>query len=462
MSPTDLRRFELRPRTETYQYRTPIKFGGRVVTDVTVLSVDCVAETLHGHATGFGAMTMGTAWAWPDPAIPDATKLEIVLELADRLAVGFMESDQRGHPLDLCHRMATHRALIAQDVARSRGLTSEIPALAVLLAASPIEAALFDVHGKASGCSSYALLSREHLPHDLSHYLDDSYRGVHLGDLIADRPAPSLPLYHLVGALDPLTDSEVEHPVGDGLPETLGEWIRRDGLDHLKIKLAGDDLAWDVARVQGVHQVATEARPDLQDRWAFSLDFNERCENESYVLELLDRLAEQQPESVRCIRYIEQPTHRDLERPNSPTMHAVSERLPVVIDESLIDLKSLRLAVEQGYSGIALKACKGQAEALLLGAAARHEGLYLCVQDLTCIGASLLQSASIAAHIPGVAAVESNGRQYCPAGNERWLAGFRDFFEVRTGSLPTGQLDGPGLGYGEDPIHAASQPSLQA
>ena len=58
-----------------------------------------------------------------------------------------------------------------------------------------------------------------------------------------------MPLYHLVGALDPLTPADVKQPVGDGLPETLAEWIPSNGLTHLKIKLNGDDLGWDVDRV---------------------------------------------------------------------------------------------------------------------------------------------------------------------------------------------------------------------
>ena len=43
--------------------------------------------------------------------------------------------------------------------------------------------------------------------------------------------------------------------------------------------------------------------------------------------------------------------------------------------------------------------------------------MFLCVQDLTCPGASLIHSAGLAAHVPGVAAIEANGRQYCPAAN---------------------------------------------
>ena len=452
MPSTDLQRFDLQLRTEAYEYRSPMKFGGRVVTDVVVLSVDCGAETGSGSANGLGSMTMGVTWAWPDPAVDDGVKLEVVLQLSQRLADAFIAGDQVGHPFDLCHRMAGQRDQLAAELAREWQLPSEIPALAILLAAAPIEAALFDVHGKAAGRSSYALLTPEHLPRDLAHYLDDAYSGIHLSDLISAEPTPSLPLYHLVGALDPLTDAELAQPIGDGLPETLGEWILRDGLTHLKIKLAGDDLEWDVARVLGVHQVAMATRPELGQDWAFSLDFNERCQNEDYVLEMLERVTQRSLDAFQCVRYIEQPTHRDLESNPDATMHRVAERLPVVIDESLVDLRSLRTAVSQGYSGIALKACKGHAEALLLGAVARHENLYLCVQDLSCVGASLLHSASIAAHIPGVAAVESNGRQYCPAANERWLRDYRPFFEIRDGRIPTSQLAGPGLGYGADPI----------
>ena len=70
-----------------------------------------------------------------------------------------------------------------------------------------------------------------------------------------------------------------------------------------------------------------------------------------------------------------------------------------------------------GYTGAALKACKGQSQSLLMAAAAQKYGLFLCVQDLTCPGASLIHSAGLAAHVPGVAAIEANARQYCPAAN---------------------------------------------
>jgi L-alanine-DL-glutamate epimerase-like enolase superfamily enzyme len=445
---TEIKRFSLRLRTETYNYRTPMKFGGRIVKDVTVLSVDCDAETGAGRGRGLGSMTMGVAWAWPSAELDDQAKLDLVLELSRRIAMAYESEEQSGHPMDLCHRMAGPRMVIAADLAAQRQLAEPIPELAILLAASPIEAALFDAHGKAAGQSSYALLGREHLANDLGHFLDAEFAGLHLSDFISETPCKSLPLYHLVGALDPLTEADVETPVGDGLPETLGQWIDRNGLTHLKIKLDGANLDWDVDRVARIDSVASTGR---SIDWSYSLDFNERCEDEEYVLRLLDRLQARASVALGRVRYIEQPTHRDLDRPGQATMHRAAERRPVVIDESLVGLKSLRTAVRQGYSGIALKACKGHSEALLLGAVARHKNLYLCVQDLTCVGASLLHSASLAAHIPGVAAVESNGRQYAPAGNERWMKQFGDFFEIRDGRIPTANLNGPGLGYGDDP-----------
>ena len=103
-------------------------------------------------------------------------------------------------------------------------------------------------------------------------------------------------------------------------------------------------------------------------------------------------------------------------------------------------------ARELGYYGVALKACKGQSNALLMAAAAQKFGMFLCVQDLTCPGASLVQSVGLAAHIPPITAVESNARQYVPAANQGWEARFPGIFQIRDGRFHTNGLNGPGLG----------------
>jgi L-alanine-DL-glutamate epimerase-like enolase superfamily enzyme len=284
----------------------------------------------------------------------------------------------------------------------------------------------------------------EFLNRDLGEYLDVGFAGRYPGDYLARQPKARMPLYHLVGALDPLTAGEVSAPVGDGLPEHLGEWIARDGLTHLKIKLNGDDLAWDLERVLAVDRVAREAAESRD--WRHSLDFNERCEDVEYLLAFLRGLGEREPRAMGSVQYVEQPTARRLiERPEF-AMHQAAEFKPVVIDESLTGYDVLTLAGDLGYSGAALKACKGQTGSLLMAAAAAERDMFLCVQDLTCPGASFLHSAGLASRVPGAAGVEGNARQYCPAANDGWRELFPSVFGVEEGSIQTGAITGPGLG----------------
>jgi L-alanine-DL-glutamate epimerase-like enolase superfamily enzyme len=165
-----------------------------------------------------------------------------------------------------------------------------------------------------------------------------------------------------------------------------------------------------------------------------------------YLIGLLNDVKQFHPRAFERIQYIEQPTKRDLKSDRHNLMHEASRLKPVVIDESLIDLETLLLAREMGYTGAALKACKGQSQSLLMSAAIQHFKMFCCVQDLTCPGASLIHSASLAAHIPAVAAIESNARQYCPAANEPWADRFPGIFRISNGTMLTDCLDGPGLG----------------
>jgi L-alanine-DL-glutamate epimerase-like enolase superfamily enzyme len=285
------------------------------------------------------------------------------------------------------------------------------------------------------------------MSHDLGHYLGPEFRGETLERYVRREPQSRMPLYHLVGALDPLDDRDVAERLADALPQTLPEWIRYNGLTHLKIKLNGDDLAWDVERVVAVERVSAQTQCERGvTTWNYSLDFNERCANVEYLLEFLRRVEEAIPEGFARIQYIEQPTARDLKENRTNTMHQAARIRPVVIDESLIDLESLQLAREMGYTGAALKACKGQSQSLLLAAAAQKYGMFLCVQDLTCPGASLIHSAGLAAHVPGVRAIEANARQYVPAANRAWEDRFPGLFQVRDGLLATECLTGVGLG----------------
>lgn len=447
---TDIALKRVTPQTERIGYRAPIKFGGRVVTDAVLFHVTVEVETRDGRrGTGWGSMPLGNIWAWPTRELAPEATLAAMLDLAQRLTSAAADFRGSGHPLDITTALAADHEALTAEALSATGVAEPMPRLAQLVAASPLEAAIHDAYGKALGLNSYNALGSEFVSRDLSAWLGDDFRGEYLDRYTSRGPKSRMPLYHLVGALDPIAAADVREPIGDGLPETLGQWIAADGLTHLKIKLNGDDLAWDVQRVVAVERAAVEAQARRGcSQWHYSLDFNERCADVQYVLDFLAHIGQQAPRALQRVQYIEQPTHRDLKAHPHHRMHAAARLKPVVIDESLIDLESLLLCREMGYSGVALKACKGQTEALLMGAAAQKYGMFLCVQDLTCPGASFLHSASLAARIPTVAAIEGNARQYCPAGNRGWAERYPSMFRVTDGTLGTSVLDGPGLGYG--------------
>jgi L-alanine-DL-glutamate epimerase-like enolase superfamily enzyme len=432
--------------TEDFRYRTPIKFGGVALDRASILNVDVVVQTTDGRAVrGKASMPLGNVWAFPSKVLGYAGTLAAMLALTERIARITADCRDAGHPIDLNH--ALEPAYFDAAVAAARQLPEPIPNLATLVVASAFDAAIHDAYGKAHGCNIYHCYGRDHLPHDLDHYLGRDYRSKHLSEFVRRDPVPTLPLYHLVGALDPLIGADVTQLIGDGLPETLSEWITFNGLTHLKIKLNGDDLDWDVGRVLAVERVAAEVQTRRgMATWHYSLDFNERCPHVGYLLDFLHRIREGSPAAFERVQYIEQPTKRDLKADRANTMHEASRLKPVVIDESLLDLESLILAREMGYTGAALKACKGQSQSLLLAAAAQTMGMFLCVQDLTCPGASLIHSTGLAAHVPGVAAIEANSRQYVPVANEPWVERFPGVFRVADGQIQTRELTGPGLG----------------
>ena len=449
MRSTDIRIRDVYFEYEDFRYRSPIKFGGIALDRVTILNVRMEVESGAGKtAIGSGSMPLGNVWAFPSRVLTYDQTLGAMRYLASRVAADYKQCGLSGHPIDITHRLEPELLLAGNDFTALHQWPEPVPKLAVLVVASAFDAALHDAYGKLHGLNCFHTYSREFLPNDLDHYLGAEFDGLHLSNFVTREPKPGMPLYHLVGALDPVTPADVTNPVGDGLPEHLAEWIARDGLTHLKIKLNGDDLRWDVDRVAAVHRVVQEVqRKRGVSKWWYSLDFNERCKDVNYLLDfiLLAKIGMSQ-EGFERIQYIEQPTARDLKAHPENKMHAVAKEVPVVIDESLLDLESLKLAMEMGYTGVAFKACKGQTQTLLLAAAAQKYGLFRCVQDLTCVGASLIHSASIAAHIPGVAAIESNGRQYCPAANEPWKLTFPGVFTIKDGVMNTAVLNGPGLG----------------
>lgn len=445
---TDIRVKELHINYRNFPYRTPYEFGGRSVNLVTLLDVNCIVETVSGHvAKGFGSMTMGNEWSFPSKTLSYDTTLEAMKRLAARIGKITTAYTEPGHPIDINFAMESEYLKAAAEVGRDMHLDEAVPKLFTLVTASPFDAAIHDAFGKVHNLNCYLTYGPEFMSNDLAHFLDHEprFKGEYPSRYLLRAPKPWLWCNNSIGQSDPIVASEVKKWLDDGLPNTLAQWIDADGLTHFKIKL-GLTLERDIARMLLIDRVVTETETRRGvHQWRYSLDFNEQCPNAEYLIEFLRRVKEVSPRGYDRITYIEQPESRDLEYTTAQLLFKVSKLKPVTMDEALTSFGGLLRGRKVGYTGVALKACKGQSAMMLLNAAAQKFGMLMTAQDLTCPGASLIQSAGIAAHVPQIRELESNAREYVPAANRPWLKQFPGLFEVRDGKLHTGQLTGLGL-----------------
>ena len=104
-----------------------------------------------------------------------------------------------------------------------------------------------------------------------------------------------IPAWHLVGGKDPIDPSELTGTEpDDGYPVLLRDWIRRDGLKCLKVKLRGDDAAWDYDRLLEGRPDRRRGRRRLADR-----RLQLHGPRPAYVNAILDRLIDGAPAALR-------------------------------------------------------------------------------------------------------------------------------------------------------------------
>src|SRR5262245_9705813 len=112
--PTDIQIKNVTIETERINYRSPIKFGGRVVTDAVLLNATVEVETASGkRGAGFGSMPMGNVWAWPSNLVSVAQSLEAMLQFALAAAEAARDHLEFGHPLDLTRQLAAEHPGLA-------------------------------------------------------------------------------------------------------------------------------------------------------------------------------------------------------------------------------------------------------------------------------------------------------------------------------------------------------------
>lgn len=449
MPDSDIRILQVEPYFSDEKAREPLKFGASVMDLVTFCHVRVRVENRRGNvADGWGAIFLSDFWAFPTPRIAHDLRDQVMRRVTQEICARFAEHKTFAHPLDIFWALEPELKTINAKICAAMQLPEDMPFLGALVCASPVDAAVHDAFGTVNGISSYAGYGRDCAAHDLSAYLGEKFRGRYLDEFVRPAFSPTVPIFHLVGGLDKLRAAEVSaNAPRDGRPNSLDAWIERDGVYCLKVKLRGTDLAWDLDRTIAVYRIASEilarqARRELH----MSADTNEQCESPAYIVEYLRRLREQEPRAYAALLYVEQPTERDLTA-HRFDLREIAALKPVILDESLVGFAEMDLALDLGWSGVALKTCKCHSLALLTAARAQAANIPYTVQDLTNPGLSLLHSVGLGARLAPLMGVEANSRQYYPDTSAPEAVVHPAIVRVKNGVAHTGSLRGTGLGF---------------
>jgi L-alanine-DL-glutamate epimerase-like enolase superfamily enzyme len=313
---------------------------------------------------------------------------------------------------------------------------------------SPFDLALHDAFGIMHGRPTYQTYDSAFMTNDLAHYLEPaagssvSFHGRFPESFLVEPAPKSLRAWHLIGGKDPIDPEELDgSEPEDGEPVLLRDWIRRDGLKCLKVKLRGDDAEWDFRRMVSVGRAAVDGGVE----W-LSADFNCTVNDPEYVNAILDRLSADERVISDRLLYVEQPFPYDLEA-NPIDVHSVSLRKPLFMDESAHDWHMIRLGRALGWSGVALKTCKTQTGAILSLCWAKAHDMALMVQDLTNPMLAQIPHVLLAAHAGTIQGVESNSMQFYPDASRPEEAVHPGLFRRRDGALRLDSISGPGFGY---------------
>ncbi len=455
MSPTDVRILAVRWHAVPVQTRVPLKFGAETVTEVVCARVRMEVERTDGtRATGWGETPLSVQWVWPS-ALLYLERLAALTHFCNLLTEAYAAFKATGHALEIGHRFLEEELPSLREKSNATlAQGTVIPTLAALVCASPFDIALHDAYGIANGVPTYSTYAAPWLSKDLSAYLTPaadspnvSFKGLFPADFFRSNPEKRLLAWHLVGGLDPLTDADPgADSVQDGYPNTLVEWMKRDGLLALKIKLRGNDATWDFERLQRVGALGLAAGVRL-----FTADFNCTVTDPVYVTKILDRIRAEEPTLWEHLAYVEQPFPYDLEEHPIP-VQSVSQRVPLFLDESAHDWRIVRLGRELGWSGVALKTCKTQTGALLSLCWARAHQMQLMVQDLTNPMLAQIPHLLLAAHAPTLAGVETNAMQFYPEASAPEAVVHPGLYRRNAGHVDLGTLSGAGFGYRLDAI----------
>ena len=383
----------------------PLQISSGTITRITEARAEVRVCLDAVEATGCGSIYLSDLWAWPDTTRTheerDAVLRGFCIEATRRLTEWCGEP---AHPLELGMRLhcnATEHPIL--------------PALATAMCISPFDAALHDAVGQALLLPAFSFYEQD-FPVPTADALFGGKSVVRaIRQLLHRPPQTSMPAWYLVSATDDLDDGSARWAGGR--------------YSCFKIKVLAKDACNDAMRTAAVYRRALTSgvvRPRL------SLDSNEGNLDPASVLDYLLALRSIDAQAFDALEYLEQPTGRDIQA-DAHDWRPVTRLKPILLDEGLTDLELLPLAREQGWSGLALKTCKGHSFALTAAAWAREQEMAVALQDLTNPGFSAIHAALFAAHVPTINGVELNSPQFTPAANAEWMPRLAGLFEPCAG-----------------------------
>jgi L-alanine-DL-glutamate epimerase-like enolase superfamily enzyme len=338
--------------------RVPLHLSSGVIESLTQVDASIALEIEGRQAVGRGAIYLSDLWAWPDQSQTHAER-DLVLRrlcemIADELPRRFRGENL--HPLELGLRV---HDLACNDLP----LAPNPSILARAMCGSPFDAAIHDAAGLALKRSAFALYQDAAKIPSADRYFPEigACRAV---AAVIQRPRSELPAWYIVSR-------------DDCLERTMVPAIKKHGYRCFKLKVTGRDTQADATRTVEVYHKAMEnglAGPRI------TIDSNEANPSSDSVLDYLEQLKLADVHAYDALEYLEQPTDRDIRR-NVVDWRDVARQKPVLLDEGLTDLNLLEEARRQGYSGLALKTCKGHSMLLTSAAWARQHNMLISLQD---------------------------------------------------------------------------------
>lgn len=387
--------------------RMPFHFGNVVVEEGAHLLLHVTAEIDGETATGLSQAGLEPSWFLKNPNLSMDAGIESLLSVFEAAWTSAREVEAETP-------FAFWEALYARQREWAAG-TDHLP-LFWNYGVSLVEQAIIDAFCRAKD-TTFATAVREGLLGINLGQIYDELDGERPEVLLPDDPLRETALRHTVGLTDPLVNDDLEpdKQLHDNLPQTLAEYIEKDGVSRFKVKLSSD-ADRDIERLQRIFEIVT----DRLNEFAFTLDANEGYASAAAFREAWKTIQADAPEGILDrLLYIEQPLARDASFTDA-TQEVFSnwDGPPIIIDESDDRPDSLQTALGCGYAGTSHKNCKGVFDGIVNRCLIEYyhrnsdDEYVISGEDLTTLGpVELPQDLAVMATI-GANHVERNGHHY--------------------------------------------------